>query len=173
MLSGQFDEDALAEHYDKYENDDSGFFGVPKRGELPKAGTPVFHGVEPIERNMLGVKTGAETGIHWTTAPRVASKFAQQGGSVVIAGLVEHPERQVIPRLSLQFKNVRDAEAMDDPTMLENEQEYHMRPGARIRVTNRDELQRLGLEVPEHISIRHPEGHMEYTNLEDFRVKDD
>lgn len=165
----QFDEDALAEHYDKYSSDDSGHFGMPKRGELPKIGTPVFHGVEPIERGMLG----AETGIHWTTSPRVASNFAQIGGSVVISGVVDHPERQVIPRLSLQFKDQRDAEAMRTPSILESEQEYHMRPGARIRVTNRDELHRLGLVVPEHIAIRHPEGHMEYTNLEDFRVNDD
>lgn len=169
-LSPQFDEDALAEHYDRYEDADSGHFGMPKRGELPKAGTPVFHGVEPVETSMLG----AETGIHWTTSPRVASNFAQMGGSVVISGVVDHPERQVIPRLSLQFKDPRDAEAMSDPTMLENEQEYHMRPGARIRVTNRDELNRLGIVVPEHISIRHPENHpLKYTNLEDFRVSDD
>ena len=168
-LGPQFDEDALADHYDKYESDESGHFGMPKKGELPKPGTPIFHGVEPVEREMLG----NETGIHWTTSPRVASKFAQIGSGVVIAGVVDNPERQVIPRLSLQFRNPKDAYAMKDPFMLESEQEYHVRPGARIRVTNRDELRGLGVDIPEHINIRHPENHMQYTNLDEFRVTDE
>lgn len=155
----------LEEHIMKYQDDDSGYFGPPKRGELPKPGTAIYHGVEPSEVDMLP----SNTGIHWSTRPRVAAEFATQKMTPVIAAVVEEPENQIIPRLHLQHANPQDKAGVD--IVLDSEQEYHVRPGARLRVTNRDELKSLGIDVPEHIGVDHPQGHeIKYVNLDQFRL---
>lgn len=164
-LGPQFDESKWEEHILKYEDDDSGHFGPPKQGELPKPGTAIYHGVELPEWDMLPHNTG----IHWTTRPRVAARFASVERRPIIAAEVEDPENQIIPRLSLRHKDPRDDELVK--IVRDEEQEYHVRPGARLRVTNRDELHGLGVTVPEYIGIDHPKNHINYINLEQFRVK--
>ncbi len=159
----QFNNDQLEEQLLRYSDDDSGYFGTPVKGELPEPGTTIYHGIEPPELGLLPKSTG----IHWTTRPRVAADFASQTMTPVISAVVENPEDQIIPRLSLQHSDARNDEGAD--IVRDREQEYHVRPGSLLRVTNRDELRRIGLDVPEMLGIEHPESHpIQYLNLKQF-----
>ena len=161
----QFDPEKLQEHIDTHLENDVGYHGKPRRGQLPRRGTVLYHGVETPEIGMLPNTTG----IHWTTRPTVAAKFAEMSTTPVIAAIVDSP-RQVIPRMRLIHSD-RSNDALVD-TVRDSEQEFHVRPGARLRVVNRDELRGLGLDVPSHINIEHPEEHaVQYTNLESFRMQ--
>lgn len=160
----QFSKEKIEEQIIKYTDDDSGYFGPPQKGELPKPGSVIYHGVEPSERDLLPHKTG----IHWTTRPKVAADFASMSLSPIISAIVEDPENQIIPRLSLQHTDPKNDEGAE--IVRDTEQEYHVRPGARLRVTNRDELLGIGVEAPEFIGIEHPESHdIQYLNLNQFK----
>lgn len=148
-----------------YRENGAGYNGPPRRGQLPRRGTILYHGVEKPEMGMLPDTTG----IHWTTRPSVAANFAEISTTPVIAAVVDDP-RQVIPRMRLVHSD-RNNDALVD-TVRDKEQEFHVRPGARLRVMNRGELRGLGLNVPSHINIEHPEEHeIQYTNLENFRIR--
>lgn len=133
-------------------------FPDPVKGELPAKGTRLYRGSKGGEVD--------KAGIHWSLDKRIAESFAipKYGGHVMEVE-VDDPEKQVIPRVSLTPRNPLDAQIMANKNLLASEQEYHLRPGAKLRVLNRDQL---GEHFPEHVEIEHTGRGVAYTNLSQY-----
>lgn len=132
-------------------------FPEPIKGELPTKGTRLYRGSS-------GGEVGG-AGIHWTLDKDVASVYAQRGDGYVMETEVDDPEGQVIPRQSLTFRSKFDEETMSNPALLAREQEYHLRPGASMRLLNREQL---GEHFPEQIRIAPTGEGVAYKNLASF-----
>lgn len=133
-------------------------FPDPVRGELPAKGTRLYRGSKGGE--------DGKAGIHWSLRRQIAEIFSRpEDGGHVVEVEVDDPEGQVIPRMSLEFRNYRDQEFMQHKHILNDEQEYHLRPGAKLRVLNRDQL---GEHFPEHVEIEHTGRGVPYTNLSQY-----
>jgi hypothetical protein len=78
---------------------------------------------------------------------------------------VDDPEGQVIPRQALEFRSGFDEDFMSNQDLLNYEQEYHLRPGANVRLLNRDQL---GKHFPEQVKIQPTGNRVAYTNLSSF-----
>ena len=191
-LGPQFDAHKFDEHINKYRFGPFDDDALPKFevGQLPAVGTKLYRGVKrPTDgTNFTSVgRDGAEiilgnmgevgsvqnegvVGISWSEAPWQAGDFARQGvgEAFVIETEVDDPQNQIIPRRAIRHTIGNDERNAD--RLASQEREYNPRPGASLRVTNRDELLQLGINVPERLTVEH-RGKMKYSNLEDFRVK--
>jgi hypothetical protein len=134
-------------------------FPAPVKGELPVKGTRLYRGSQGGE-----VK---DAGIHWTLDKKVADAYSRRGGGegYVMETEVDDPAGQVIPRQALEFRSGFDKDFMSNQDRLNYEQEYHLRPGANVRLLNRDQL---GKHFPEQVKIQPTGKRVAYTNLSSF-----
>jgi hypothetical protein len=134
-------------------------FPAPVKGELPVKGTRLYRGT--------GGDESKGAGIHWTLKRSQAEHFANLNHNQypVMEIEVDDPEGQVIPRLSLEPRNYDDVGIMSNKNILYNEQEYHLRPGANVKVLNRDQL---GGHFPERLKIEPKASGVAYRNLSSF-----
>lgn len=176
--------------YNRYKGHQLKYFRMEKPelpefeiGQLPKAGTKLYRGVrspsmtthsdEEVKSLGLGevrdVQEEGVVGISWSESPSWGASFTEHGG-FILETEVDDPEGQIMPRRAIRHSNANDARVADEQAR--DEREYNPRPGARLRVTNREELLGLGFNVPESLKVEH-RGTLRYSNLEDFRVKDE